>query len=206
MTNHASKIGADGALIITPYYNKPTQRGLIEHYTSIHNNTNIDIVIYNVPGRTSINIEDKTISELANLQRISGVKDATGDLARVYILKSMLPKNKPFSILSGEDMTVVPFNAAGGHGVISVTSNILPNMCKQIQSLSLSSKIKEANELQSSIITLNNLLFKETNPIVIKWVCSLVGLCEKEIRLPLTQPSEALQEAVKVELAKLSVI
>ncbi len=200
LTTHAQKSGVDAALIITPYYNKPTQNGMYNHFKAIHDSCNLPIILYNVPGRTSVNLSDETIVKLSELKNIVGIKDATGDLARVYTLKAKL--KKPFTLLSGEDMTAVSFNASGGNGIISVTSNLLPKTCSNIQNLSLQGNIFEANKLQQTLTDINSILFKETNPIPIKYIMHLAKFCENEIRMPLCQPSEELRLELTKELAK----
>ncbi len=203
LTKHAQKSGADAALVIAPYYNKPTQDGLYAHFRVVHDSTDLPIILYNVPGRTSVNISDDTIAKLAELKNIVGIKDATGDLARVYTLNAKL--GKPFTLLSGEDMTAVSFNASGGHGIISVTSNLLPDVCAKVQGLSLDGKIAEANTIQQSLTNINAILFMQTSPIPIKYIMHLAGFCEAEIRMPLCEPSSELKALLAKELAKWNV-
>ncbi len=200
LTRHAQKSGVDAALIITPYYNKPTQNGMYNHFKAIHDSCSLPIILYNVPGRTCVNLSDETIIKLSELKNVIGLKDATGDLARVYTLKATL--QQPFTLLSGEDMTAVSFNASGGNGIISVTSNLLPKICSNIQKLSLQGNIYEANIFQQTLTNINSILFKETNPIPIKYIMHLAKFCENEIRMPLCQPSEELKIELTRELKK----
>jgi len=200
MTLDAKKAGADSCLIVSPYYNKPTQSGIYEHYKKL-NDCEIDLIIYNIPGRSVINISDDTIAKLSELKYIAGVKDATGDLARVATLRKKI--NKDFLYLSGEDMTVVGFNAMGGNGVISVTSNVAPKLVSDLQKATSNGDYKLALELQDKLTNLHSAMFSETNPIPVKYAAHLLGLCESEIRLPLCQPSSEVKEKLKTEIAAL---
>ena len=206
MTQHAKRSGASGALIVAPYYNKPTQEGIYQHYKAIHDAVEIPIVIYNIPGRSVINITDDTLARLAELPNIVGVKDATGDLARPYTLRSLLSspykgadqgpnlppsRGKEFSLLSGEDMTAVAFNASGGTGCISVTSNIMPKRCAEVQNACLAGDFKKALALQDALVPLHEIMFCETSPAPVKYAASLMGKCAPDLRLPLVMPSEA---------------
>lgn len=204
LTKHAKKAGADSCLIVTPYYNKPTFAGLKEHYRAL-NDCGIDLIVYNIPGRSVININDEQIAELADsFQHVSGIKDATGDLARVATLRKLINKN--FSYLSGEDMTVAGFNAMGGNGVISVTSNVAPKLVSDLQKATSEGNYKLALELQDKLTNLHKAMFLETNPIPVKYAASLLGLCSDEIRLPLCSPSEKVKSALKSEMQKLGLI
>jgi 4-hydroxy-tetrahydrodipicolinate synthase len=203
-TKHAKKSGADGALICAPYYNKPTQEGLYQHYKAIHDAVEIPIILYNVPGRTVVNISDDTIARLAELPRIVGLKDATGDLARVHTLKRKL--KKPFQMLSGEDMTAVAFNVIGGQGCISVSSNIAPKLCAQIQKLTLEGKFTEAVEKLDKLVELNDVMFVETSPGPVKYAASLIGKCLSDLRLPLVQPGAASKQAIERALKNLHLL
>lgn len=202
-TNHAKEVGADSCLIVAPYYNKPTQEGIYQHYAEL-NKCGIPLIIYNIPGRSVINITDETIARLAELENIAGIKDATGDLARVATLRKLIKKD--FLYLSGEDMTVVGFNAMGGNGVISVTSNIAPKLVSDLQNTTSRGDFKEALELQDKLTSLHQALFSETNPIPIKYAASLMGLCDAEIRLPLTEPEAATKVNIKDEMLKAGLI
>jgi len=204
MTNHAKESGADGCLIVSPYYNKPTQEGLYQHFKAINDNCDISLIVYNIPGRSVVNIADETVAKLAKLKNIVGIKDATGDLSRVASLKLLVDKD--FSIISGEDSTVVGFNAMGGCGVISVTSNIAPKLCSDLQKATQIGDYKKAVEIQDQLTNLNAAMFCETNPIPVKYAASLMGLCEMEIRLPLTEPSESAKARIKNEMKKLNIV
>jgi 4-hydroxy-tetrahydrodipicolinate synthase len=203
-TRHAKQAGADGVLLVAPYYNKPTQEGLYQHYRAIHDAVEIPMIIYNIPGRSVINISDETLARLAKLPNIVGVKDATGDLARVSTLRQKAGKD--FIQLSGEDMTVVGFNAMGGVGCISVTSNVAPKACAQVQEATLKGDFVRALELHDKMVSLHQVMFCETNPIPVKYALSLMGKCSGEIRLPLVPPATENAEKIRKVLAELSLI
>lgn len=202
-TNHAKKVGADSCLIVAPYYNKPTQEGIFQHYKAL-NECDIPLFIYNIPGRSVINISDETLARLAELPNIVGIKDATGDLARIATMRQSIKKD--FSYLSGEDVTAIGFNALGGNGVISVTANIAPKLVSDIQNATAKGDFKKALELQDKVTNLHSALFSETNPIPIKYAISLLGLCTSEVRLPLTSPSDEVQIRIKKEMQNLGLI
>jgi 4-hydroxy-tetrahydrodipicolinate synthase len=204
LTQHAQKAGAQGALIVAPYYNKPTQEGIYQHYKAIHDATDIPIVIYNIPARSVINITDDTLARLSELPRIAGVKDATGDLARVYTLREKM--KKPLALLSGEDMTAIAFNASGGQGCISVSSNIMPKRCAEVQELCLKGDYVNALKKHDELVGLHNIMFCETSPAPVKYAASLMGKCKADLRLPLAPLSEANQKAVGELLKKLHLI
>ena len=204
-TQHAEKAGADAALVVAPYYNKPTQEGLFQHYKAIANATALPIFIYNIPGRSVINLSDVTIARLAEAcPNIAGVKDATGDLARITTLKHLVGDR--LVLLSGEDMTMVGFNAMGGQGVISVISNLLPHLSAKVQKLTLSGEFAKAREVHAPMVPLINALFSETNPIPVKFAASLMHKCATTTRLPLVSPSAGVQEQVRSEMAALGLI
>jgi len=199
MTAHAKKAGADGVLVVAPYYNKPTQEGVYQHFKKIAETVDIPIVLYNIPPRSIVDIKDETIERLAKIPNIIGVKDATGDLARVSTLRARMGKN--FLQISGEDMTAVAFNASGGMGCISVTSNIAPKLCVQVQDLCSKGDFIAARDAHDRLIALHEAMFLETSPGPVKYAASLLGKCQPDIRLPLVLPSEAvkarIREAVK---------
>ncbi|MEK7265823.1 MAG: 4-hydroxy-tetrahydrodipicolinate synthase [Pseudomonadota bacterium] len=197
----AEKAGADGVLALCGYYNKPTQAGLIAHFTAMHEATNLPIVLYNVPARTVVSLSVETIAILSKLPRIVGVKDATGDLARVALQR--VASGPDFIQLSGEDMTAVGFNAMGGAGCISVTANVIPGLCADLQAASLSGDHPKAVSLQDQLAPLNEVLFLETNPAPVKYAMSLMGLCSDELRLPLVTPTDATKARVKAVLRDL---
>lgn len=195
LTEHARKAGADGALIVAPYYNKPTQEGLYQHYKAISDAVDMPIVLYNVPSRTVVDIKDETVERLAGLSNIVGIKDATGDLARVNTLRARAGKD--FWQISGEDMTAVAFNAQGGVGCISVTSNVAPKLCTEVQNLTLKGDFAGALAVHEKLVELHQAMFLETNPGPVKYAVSLLGKCQPDVRLPLVQPSGATKTLVK---------
>ena len=188
--------GADGALVVTPYYNKPTQRGLVAHYTAIHDSTNIPIYIYNIPGRSVVDMTPETMGELAELPRIVGVKDATGDLARVPLTR--LTCGTDFIQLSGEDATALGYNAHGGLGMISVTANVAPKLCAQMQEATLKGDFATALEITDKLMPLHKAIFTEPGLVGAKYGMSKLGLCSDEVRSPLvslTDETKALIDA-----------
>jgi len=184
MSQYAEEVGSDGLLIVTPYYNKPTQRGLIEHYLTIANKVNIPIIVYNVPGRTGLNLLPKTLAELSKHPNISAVKEASGNLGQVADIARLCPKD--FYIYSGNDDIIVPLLSLGGAGVISVVANILPKDTHDMVAKYLEGDIEEAKILQLKMKPLIDALFVESNPIPVKTAMNLMGLEVGELRLPLT--------------------
>lgn len=203
LTRHAKQAGAAGALVVAPYYNKPTQEGLYQHFKAIHDACDLPIVVYNIPGRSVVNITDDTLARMAQLPNIVGVKDATGDLARPYTLRA---KTKKLQLLSGEDMTAVAFNASGGQGCISVASNIMPAHCAKVQEACMSGDYKRALELQEVLTELNGALFCETSPVPVKFAAYLMGKCGNEVRLPLVEPSESTKSTITTALKNLRLL
>ncbi|MGD9801482.1 MAG: 4-hydroxy-tetrahydrodipicolinate synthase, partial [Parvularculaceae bacterium] len=204
LARFAEKAGADALLTVTGYYNKPTQAGLIAHFTALHDATNLPIILYNVPGRTVANLSVETIGALSKLPRIAGVKDATGDLARVALQR--LASGADFIQLSGEDMTAVGFNAMGGRGCISVTANVAPDLCAEMQKATLAGDYAGALAIQDRLAPLHDVLFAETSPGPVKYALSLMGLCADELRLPLVGPTDATKTRVKKTLAGLGLL
>ena len=204
LTKHAKKAGASGALVVAPYYNKPTQEGIYQHYKAIQDAAELPIIIYNIPGRSVIDITDDTLARLSELPNIAGVKDATGDLARPYHLRTKMKKN--LQLLSGEDMTTVAFNASGGIGCISVTSNIMPKRCAEVQEACLSGDYKKALEVHNSMIPLHQILFTETSPGPVKFAASLMGKCKSDLRLPLVEPGENCKTRITEVLKNLHLL
>lgn len=200
-TQAAEKAGADAALVVAPYYNKPTQEGLYQHYKAIAEATSLPIFIYNIPGRSVINLTDATLARLAEIRNIAGVKDATGDLARVATLKHLVGDR--LVQFSGEDMTMVGFNAMGGSGVISVISNIAPKISAEVQELSLTGKYDEARARHASLVPAIAAMFSETNPMPVKFAAGLLGHCDGSMRLPLVSPLVATQQLVRDTIAGL---
>jgi 4-hydroxy-tetrahydrodipicolinate synthase len=183
LIQHAERVGATAALVVTPYYNKPTQAGLIAHFTAIHDCCKLPIIIYNIPGRSVVDMLPATMGELAKLPRIIGVKDATGDLSRVP--KQRITCGKDFVQLSGEDATALGFNAHGGVGCISVTANIAPRLCAQFQEATLAGDYAKALEIQDRLMPLHEAIFIEPGLVSAKYGLSVLGLCSDEVRLPL---------------------
>lgn len=183
LAQSAEKAGADAVLVVTPYYNKPTQLGLVAHYTSIHDSTNIPIIIYNIPGRSVVDMTPETMGELAKLKRIVGVKDATGDLARVPLTR--LTCGTDFIQLSGEDATALGYNAHGGLGMISVTANVAPKLCAQMQAATLKGDFATALEITDQLMPLHKAIFTEPGLVGAKYAMSKLDLCSDEVRSPL---------------------
>ncbi len=184
LIQHAERVGADAALVVTPYYNKPTQRGLIEHFRALHDCCTLPIIIYNIPGRSVVDMTPDTMGELAKLPRIVGVKDATGDLSRVP--RQRMTCGKDFIQLSGEDATALGFNAHGGTGCISVTANVAPRLCAEFQEATLKGDYAKALELQDRLMPLHIAIFAEPGVAGAKYGLSRLGRCSDEVRLPLT--------------------
>lgn len=184
LAQHAEKVGADAVLVVTPYYNKPTQRGLIAHFRAVHDACGLPIIIYNIPGRSIIDMSPDTMGELAKLQRIAGVKDATGDVARVSQQRSTCGPD--FVQLSGEDASALGFNAHGGIGCISVTANVAPKLCAEFQAATLAGDYAKALEYQDRLMPLHEAIFVEPGLVGAKYGLSKLGLCGEEVRLPLT--------------------
>ena len=206
LTTHAEKAGADAALIVTPYYNKPTQEGLYQHYKAINDKCGIPILIYNIPGRSVINMSVDTMARLFELKNIVGVKDATGDLNRVNQQKEKMGTD--FIQLTGNDDNALEFNNRGGVGSISVTANIAPKLCSDFQKFSKEdskeSKL-EAIRLDKILQPVHNSMFIESNPSPVKYAAKLLGLCEDDVRLPLVKVTDPTKETIKkaLVLAKL---
>ena len=198
------ELGVDGVLISVPPYNKPMQDGLYMHYKTIAEEVKIPIILYNVPGRTSRDMSDDTIIKLSQLDYIVAIKDATGDLSRVANLRTKVKKG--FTLLSGEDATALGFNAMGGKGVVSVSANIAPKLCSELQKYSLEGKIDKALEIQDKLIDLHKIMFCESNPIPVKYACSLLGFGDGSLRLPLTEASKENKEKIKNIIKKLNLI
>ncbi len=201
LTKHAEKAGADGALVVTPYYNKPTQEGLYQHYKAINDSCGIPIIIYNIPGRSVIDMSVDTMARLFELKNILGVKDATGILERVNEQK--LKMGNEFVQLTGEDGNAFEFNKRGGVGCISVTANVAPKLCSEMQKLSLSNdkeKISEAENIDKMLQPLHKSLFIESNPSPVKFAAKLLNLCDDAVRLPLVTVMDNTKEEVKKAL------
>lgn len=195
-TRHAKKAGADAALIVVPYYNKPTQDGLYAHFKTIAKAVDIPIFVYNVPGRTVANITVETLARLAkDCPNIIGTKDASADLTRPS--RQRIASGNDFIQLSGEDGTALAFNAHGGKGCISVTANVAPRLCAEFQDATLSGNYAKALTLQDRLMPLHVALFVETSPAPVKYAANLLGLCEADVRLPLAPTGEATRKQVR---------
>ena len=199
LAQHACKVGADGLLVVTPYYNKPTQEGLIAHYTAVHDATDKPIIIYNIPGRSVVDMTPETMGELAKLPRIAGVKDATGKLERVCCQR--ITCGTDFVQLSGEDATAHGFNAQGGVGCISVTANVAPKLCAQMQAACLRGDYAEALRLQDRLMPLHIAIFIEPGLVGVKYAVSRLGLCGETVRLPLVPLTAGTRARVDAALA-----
>jgi 4-hydroxy-tetrahydrodipicolinate synthase len=195
---HAKEVGAAAALVVTPYYNKPTQDGLYAHFKTLHDAVDLPIVIYNIPGRSVVDMTPATMGALAQLPRIVGVKDATGDLARVCAQR--ITCGKDFLQISGEDATAHGFNAQGGVGCISVTANVAPALCAQLQNATLAGDFKTALEIQDRLMPLHQAIFTEPGLVGVKYAMSLLDLCSAEVRLPLTPLTDGTKEKVKAAM------
>ncbi|MFQ5563632.1 MAG: 4-hydroxy-tetrahydrodipicolinate synthase [Parvularculaceae bacterium] len=204
LAQFAEKAGAEALLAVTGYYNKPSQAGLIAHYTALHDAVNLPIIIYNIPPRAVVDLSVETMATLSKLPRIVGIKDATGDLARVA--RHRLACEEGFIQLSGEDMTAVGYNAMGGRGCISVTSNVVPALCAEMQEACLESDYVTALALQDRLAPLHGALFSDVSPGPVKYAMALMGLCSDELRLPLAPPSEAAKQKVRAALEGLELI
>ena len=207
LTTHAEKIGANGALIVTPYYNKPTQEGLYQHYKAINDKCGIPIIIYNIPGRSVIDMTVETMARLYELKNIIAVKDATGDLSRVdQTLKKL---GKDFIQLTGNDENALEFNKRGGVGAISVTANIAPKLCAKFQALSVLADDKskqEVKNLDNILQPLHTAMFVESNPSPVKYAAKLLGLCDDAVRLPLVKVTEQAKEIIHKALQSTKLI
>ena len=206
LTTHAEKAGANAALIVTPYYNKPTQEGLYQHYKAINDKCGLPIIIYNIPGRSVIDMSVETMARLFELKNIVGVKDATGDLNRVD--KQLKAMGREFIQLTGNDDNALEFNRRGGVGAISVTANIAPKLCSKFQSLTLLSddkSQKEAESLDKILQPVHHSMFIESNPSPVKYAAKVLGLCDDAVRLPLVRVTDSTKNIINkaLETAKL---
>ena len=207
LTSHAEKAGANGALIVTPYYNKPTQEGLYQHYKSINDSCGIPIIIYNIPSRSVIDMNVDTMARLFELKNIIGVKDATGVLDRVNEQKKKMGNN--FLQLTGNDDNAFEFNKRGGVGSISVTANIAPKLCSDFQKFSISksdNEKKEAERIDKILQPVHKSMFIESNPSPVKYAAKLLNLCSDDVRLPMVQVTNPTKEAIKKTLQSAKLI
>ena len=203
-TNHAEKSGADAALVVTPYYNKPTQEGLQAHFKKIAESTSLPIIIYNIPGRSIVDMTIDTMSVLSNISNIVGVKDATNDLFRPLLTQTKIQKD--FCYLSGEDGTALAYLAQGGQGCISVTANIAPKLCSDMQNLWRERKINLAQDINFKLSKIHHVLFVESSPGPVKYAAELLNLCSAETRLPLVSIKDSTKALVKECLVEIGLI
>jgi 4-hydroxy-tetrahydrodipicolinate synthase len=203
-TRVAERAGADATLHVAGYYNRPNQDGLYHHFKMVHDETNIPIILYNIPPRAIVDIQPQTMARLAELPRIIGVKDATGDLARPWSERQLI--KKPFTWLSGEDATAVAYNVGGGTGCISVTGNVAPKLVAQVQELTLAGDWAAARALQDRLIPLHQVMFAEPSPAGAKYAASLLGLCTEECRIPVMPLSSATKERIRSVMTQLELI
>jgi len=195
LSRHAEQAGADAVLIVTPYYNKPTQEGLYQHFKAINDAIGIPIIIYNIPSRSVIDMSVETMKRLFELKNIAGVKDATANVVRVSQQRAAIGPD--FNQLSGEDATALGFMAHGGHGCISVTSNVAPRLCAEFQDACLKGDYRAALTLQDKLMPLHTALFIETNPAPAKYALSVLGKCQETVRLPMVPVSEKTRGTVR---------
>ncbi len=203
-TKHAENVGADAALIVTPYYNKPTQEGLYNHFKAISEKTKLPIIIYNIPGRSVIDMNIYTMTELSKIENIIGVKDATNDLFRPLLTKSQMKND--FCFLSGEDGTALAFLAQGGHGCISVTANVAPKLCSEMHLAWRNKDIIKAQSINLKLAKLHNALFLESSPGPVKYGAYLLGLCSADVRLPLVEIKNETKKIVESCLKEVNLI
>ncbi len=204
LSKAAKNAGADAILSVTPYYNRPSPEGLYQHFKAIHDAVDIPIVLYNIPGRAAIDMSNETIAKLAELPNIIGIKDASGNLARVTPLSAHV--GSEFIQLSGEDITAVGFNAMGGHGCISVTSNVAPGRCAQIQENCMNGNYRKAQQLQVTLVALHHAMFAAPSPAPAKYALSLMNKCQPYVRLPLLMPNDKIKRIIRDALLGAGVI
>ncbi|KFI31575.1 dihydrodipicolinate synthase [Haematobacter missouriensis] len=198
LIRHAEASGATAALVVTPYYNKPTQAGMVAHFTAMHDASSLPIIIYNIPGRSVVDMMPETMGALAKLPRIVGVKDATGRIERVSLQRQFCGPD--FIQLSGEDATALGFNAHGGVGCISVTANVAPRLCAEFQAATLAGDYAKALEYQDRLMPLHTAIFLEPGVAGAKYGLSLLGRCAEEVRLPLTPLTEGTKSAIRAAM------
>lgn len=203
-TRYAEQMGADATLHVAGYYNRPNQEGLYHHFKAVHDATTKPIIVYNIPPRAIVDVQPATLARLAELPRIAGVKDATGDLARPWVERQLI--KKLFAWLSGEDATAVAYNIGGGQGCISVTANVAPKLVAEVQNLALAGEWQAARELQDKLIPLHQAMFAEPSPAGAKYAVSLLGLCSEECRLPVMPLSEATRERIRSAMQALNLL
>ncbi|WP_438463976.1 4-hydroxy-tetrahydrodipicolinate synthase [Marinomonas sp. PE14-40] len=200
----AEQSGADGILCVAGYYNRPSQEGLYQHFKYLHDATELPMIIYNIPPRAIVDIQPETMLRLAELPRVVGVKDATGDLARPSIEKHLI--GNEFSYLSGEDLTAIAYNSVGGNGCISVTSNVAPKLCFELQQACLQGDYVKAKAVHEKLVPLHQSLFVEPSPAGIKYAMSLIGLCQDDVRLPIVPLQTESKERIKAAMQALNLL
>tara|TARA_B100000676_G_scaffold79720_1_gene79531 strand:+ start:845 stop:1717 length:873 start_codon:yes stop_codon:yes gene_type:complete len=203
-TQHAEKMGADGALVVTPYYNKPTQKGLYIHFKKIAESTSLPIIIYNIPGRSIVDMSIDTMNELSEIKNIVGVKDATNDLFRPLLTQTKIKKD--FCYLSGEDGTALAYLSQGGVGCISVTANVAPRFCADLHNAWIDNDIKKSQEINLKLAKLHHALFIESSPGPVKYAAELLNLCSAETRMPLVEIQDSTKKIVKNCLIELNLL
>jgi 4-hydroxy-tetrahydrodipicolinate synthase len=194
LVRHAKSVGADGALVVTPYYNRPSQEGIFQHFKAINDAVDLPVLVYNVPSRTSSDISNETLARLAKLPNIAGVKDATSDLGRASLMRLMCGED--FIMLTGDDPVTVGYVAHGGHGVISVTSNVAPEACARRVEAALNGSFDEALRWQDKLVRLDKALFMDASPSPTKFALDHLGLCTDELRLPIVPCAETVRPAI----------
>ena len=204
LTQEAKNLGADACLLVTPYYNKPTQEGLFHHFKLIADSVDIDQILYNVPGRTAVNMSVETTARLSEISNIIGIKDATGDLAIIRELVKSCPED--FLLLTGDDATALDFLLLGGHGGISVTANVTPKELQKVYMTAIAGNAEVARQANKELTNLHQNLFIESNPIPVKWALHKMGLCSKGIRLPLLELSSEFRPVIENDLKELNLL
>ena len=204
LTQEAKNLGADACLLVTPYYNKPTQEGLYQHFKLVAESVDIDQILYNVPGRTAVDMSVKTTSRLSEISNIIGIKDATGDLSVIKELVKCCPED--FLLLTGDDATAVDFLLLGGHGGISVTANVTPKQLQKVYLAAIAGNVELAKEANIELENLHKNLFVEANPIPVKWALHKMGMCSKGIRLPLLELSSEFRPVLENDLRELNLV
>ena len=204
LTQEAKNLGADACLLVTPYYNKPTQEGLFQHFKLIADSVDIDQILYNVPGRTAVNMSVETTARLSEISNIIGIKDATGDLTIIRELVKSCPED--FLLLTGDDATALDFLLLGGHGGISVTANVTPKELQKVYMTAIAGNAEVAKQANKELTNLHQNLFLESNPIPVKWALHKMGLCSKGIRLPLLELSSEFRPVIENDLKELNLL
>ena len=204
LTQEAKNLGADACLLVTPYYNKPTQEGLFQHFKLIAESVDIDQILYNVPGRTAVNMSVETTARLSEISNIIGIKDATGDLTIIRELVKSCPED--FLLLTGDDATALDFLLLGGHGGISVTANVTPKELQKVYMTAIAGNAEVARQANKELTNLHQNLFLESNPIPVKWALHKMGLCSKGIRLPLLELSSEFRPVIENDLKELNLL